>query len=237
MKKVQTSKNFKMFKFLNGNRSVDNKHLKRLEKSMSEKKLFSPILVTKNMEILDGQHRFLVSKKLQLPLDFIVVDDSDGLQDVHTYNSMSKNWNADDYMNSYAVIGNENYIIYRDFKNKYKLPHSQTLMILTNQISNRGDLFRKYQSGNLKIKDLDIANETAIKIVALKDFYKGYQRSSFVLTMISLFKNDLFNFDEFLHKLKLQPTSLVDCTGLRQYKQVIEDIYNYKRREKVNLRF
>ena len=42
---------------------------------------------------------------------------------------------------------------------------------------------------------------------------------------------------EFLAKLKQQPTTLQDCTNTSQYKVLIEEIYNYRRREKVNLRY
>ena len=51
------------------------------------------------------------------------------------------------------------------------------------------------------------------------------------------FKNENFEFTEFLAKLKQQPTTLQDCTNVSQYKSLIEEIYNYRRREKINLRF
>ena len=47
----------------------------------------------------------------------------------------------------------------------------------------------------------------------------------------------LFVFDEFLHKVKLRPNKLVPCGTVEQYVEMIEDIYNYKRGSKVNLRF
>ena len=54
---------------------------------------------------------------------------------------------------------------------------------------------------------------------------------------MSLFKNPNFEFTEFLQKLKIQPTALQDCTNVTNYKVLIEEIYNYRRREKVNLRY
>ena len=66
---------------------------------------------------------------------------------------------------------------------------------------------------------------------------KVVRRSAFIYTMMSLFKNPNFEFTEFLQKLKIQPTALQDCTNVTNYKVLIEEIYNYRRREKVNLRY
>ncbi len=48
-----------------------------------------------------------------------------------------------------------------------------------------------------------------------------------------------FKFEEFLHKVKLRPSSIYVCGDKKSYAEMIEDIYNYKRRndEKLNLRF
>jgi hypothetical protein len=55
--------------------------------------------------------------------------------------------------------------------------------------------------------------------------------------MYGLMKNQNFEFTEFIQKLKIQPTALQHCTDVEQYTALIEEIYNYKRRDKVNLRF
>jgi hypothetical protein len=55
--------------------------------------------------------------------------------------------------------------------------------------------------------------------------------------MLALFDNKNFEFDQFVSKLKLQRTMLTDCVDTKQYLALIEEIYNYKRKEKVNLRY
>ena len=52
-----------------------------------------------------------------------------------------------------------------------------------------------------------------------------------------LLEKEQFSFDEFIKKLKIQSTKLVDCINQDQYTMLIEDIYNFKRKEKVNLRY
>ena len=75
------------------------------------------------------------------------------------------------------------------------------------------------------------------KILLLQPYYEGFKRRTFIYSMYSLIKNPNFEFTEFIQKLKIQPTALQHCTDVDQYIALIEEIYNYKRREKVNLRF
>jgi hypothetical protein len=87
------------------------------------------------------------------------------------------------------------------------------------------------------VKDLDNAKKIAEKIMMIEPYYKGFLRRSFVYALVSMFKNENFEFTEFIAKLKQQPTTMCDCTNASQYKVLIEEIYNYRRREKVNLRY
>ena len=72
-----------------------------------------------------------------------------------------------------------------------------------------------------------------------KYFFKGYNKSVFVRTVLTIIeKKKGFKFSEFIYKVKLRPTSLVLCGDKKSYSALIEDIYNYERREneKLNLR-
>jgi len=55
--------------------------------------------------------------------------------------------------------------------------------------------------------------------------------------MILLFQNKNFDFNEFMHKIRLQPTALVNCADRDQYRALIENIYNYRSRQKVSLKY
>jgi hypothetical protein len=55
--------------------------------------------------------------------------------------------------------------------------------------------------------------------------------------MITLFLNKNFNFNQFISKLELQPTELKKQKTIEQYITLIENIYNYKSRNKVSLRY
>jgi hypothetical protein len=84
---------------------------------------------------------------------------------------------------------------------------------------------------------MEKAEQSARNIKLLEPYFDGYNKSSFIGTMLLMFNNPNFDFSEFMQKVKNQPTALVDCANREQYKSLIEDIYNFRRREKVNLRY
>jgi len=94
-----------------------------------------------------------------------------------------------------------------------------------------------FENGTWKGKDFELAQEWADKIRLIKPYYNGYNRSSFVGVMVILLQNKIFDFNEFMHKIRLQPTALVNCADRHQYRTLIEDIYNYRSRQKVNLKY
>ena len=232
--KVYRTSDLTIFKTLDGNRDVIQSHLKRLSKSMKDRKLFSPIIVNEKMEVIDGQHRLMASKNNNVAIEYIIVNGY-GLKEVQILNANSKNWNSDDYMNGYCDLKNQEYIKYKEFKDTYGFGHSECQALLSNQISSH--LQPVFNSGEFKIKDYKKAVDTAERITMISEFYNGYKRRSFVFALMGLFNNDVFEFTQFIQKLKIQPTALVDCTTASAYLLLIEDIYNYRSRNKVSLRY
>jgi hypothetical protein len=170
---------------------------------------------------------------LSLPLHYIICEGY-SLNEVHILNQNSKTWNADDYLTGYCNLGYDDYLKYATFKETYNLGHQETMALLCG--GNKIDIGIFY-SGDFKISSLKNAEDIIEKIIMLEPYYNGIRRRSFIYTMMSLFKNENFEFTELLQKLKLQPTALQDCTNVTNYKVLIEEIYNYRRREKVNLRY
>lgn len=234
---VHTTEDYFLFKPIDGNRNKNLLHINRLKKSMLANPLFTIIIVNENYEIIDGQHRFDVIQELKLPLHYVICKGY-GLNEVHILNANSKTWNADDYLEGYIKMGYQDYIYYRDFKAKYGFGHVECMTILTGQSSSPGfDRTKIFYAGEFQIKNHKEAYNVADKIELTGQFYIGYKRRSYVYAMLQLFKNENFEFTEFLQKLKTQPTALCDCTSTETYIALIEEIYNYRRREKVNLRY
>jgi len=249
--KVYKTNDLTIFKVIGGNRVPNPQHIKRLKTSILENgMLCNPILVNDKMEVIDGQHRLLASKECDSFIYYIILKNY-SLQEVHTLNLNQKNWTKKDFMDGYADMGIESYIKLKHFiENNQDFTFADCVSLCSNLAgktlgidmrplkngltSNQTEIFA---AGTWKGKDFELANEWAEKIKLIKHYYVGYNRSTFVSVMIGLFKNPLFDYSEFMHKVRLQPKSLVDCANAAQQRLLIEEIYNYKSRNKVNLRY
>lgn len=251
--KVYKTNDLSVFKTIKGNRPANPQHVRRLSHSIKQNGMLqNPIIVNDKMQVIDGQHRLLAAKEAASGVFYIIVDGYN-LGEVQTLNLNQKNWTKEDFMNGYADMGVESYIRLREFYKKNKEFNLGSCIALCSNTSSSSassisskfkagvdkpvGLKEIFEEGTWKGKDFYLAQLNADKLKMIKEFYQGYNRTSFVGTMIALFKNENFDFYEFLSKLRLQPTKLVDCANTDQYKALIEEIYNFRRRNKVNLRF
>jgi hypothetical protein len=234
-----------MFTLLKTNRPVNQNHATRIATNIKTSgMLCNPILVNEKMEVIDGQHR-LCSARLVNGFVYYIIADGYSLDQVKALNIIGQKWSNSDYLESFADAGLKDYILFRDFFNKHKVFNlGVCLMICSNVKSqdvahNNGSRLSPFKKGLYKIGDLEIAETFAMRLKQIEPIFKGYNSSKFASAMIGLFldKPKVFKFNMFLEKLKLQPTALVQCANRKQYKELIEKIYNYRRKNKVNLRF
>lgn len=239
--KVYQTSNLSIFKDIDGNRVPNLQHIKRLADSIRVNGMkCNPILVNERMEVIDGQHRLMAAKEAESFVYYIIVKGY-SLSEVHTLNLNQKNWSKKDFMEGYANLKIKDYIMIKIFAEKNDdFGLNDCIALCSNNSVNAGTTKngkKPFENGEWKCKDLEIAQEWANKIRMIKPYYSGYNRSTFVGTMTVLFRNKLFDFNEFMHKVRVQPTALVDCANREQYRTLIEDIYNYKSRNKISLRY
>jgi hypothetical protein len=234
---VYKTYDYALFSHIEGNRNIEPRNVERLKASMQEKYLPVPIVCNELMQIIDGQNREEAARSLGLPIYYMVVP---GLrkEDVIRLNVNRSNWSSETYLKAYIEDGLEDYILLQDFKKKYKFPLGECICMLSGGTAQKsGDQTRIFQAGKFRIKNYKKAIEAAEKITEVKPFYEGYNRRSFVYAMLQLFTNPNYSHKEFLSKLSLQQTKMVGCATKQQYIALIEEIYNYRRRIGVNLRF
>lgn len=247
---VNSTNDYSIFAQIEGNRVVNKLHVERLKTSFQKNYLMSPIIVNQKYEIIDGQHRFNAAKALGLPVNFIVVNGY-GLREVQMLNTNMKNWKKEDYLHAYCDLGYEEYLKMKKFMQDFPdFGIAVAEQLLTNTVggvNNRGyaakidgkitGRLRNFQEGELEIPNLELAYENAEKIMMFKPYYDGFNRTVFVASMIGIFKNENYNHSQMIQKVKNNPTFLTHCSNVTQYKILIEEIYNFRSRYKVSLRF
>ncbi len=114
--KLQKTTDYKIFKKINSNREINKSHLRKLITGIERKNLLYlfPIVINKDNEVVDGQHRLKAAEELGLPV-FYLVDNNITKADIAMVNSNRKAWAMRDYVEFYAGEGD------KAFKNLKKL--------------------------------------------------------------------------------------------------------------------
>ena len=105
--KVYETNNYDMFKQMLGNRDIKGES-KIVESIKRVGLVYSPIIVNENYEVIDGQNRLEALRQLELPVYFIIQEGL-GIEACRSLNIGQTNWGTEDYIYSYADVGNKNY--------------------------------------------------------------------------------------------------------------------------------
>ncbi len=251
---VHITDEYEIFNVMETNRSVDPRHVKVLKDSIKEHGvLVNPVLVNSKMEVVDGQHRLEACKQSNSSVYYLIVGDY-GIKEVQALNLNQKNWTQIDYAESFSSMGYEHYKKLLSFveenddfgfsscvrllQNSTASKYISTKRSVSQQNANGTSKIKQvFEEGTWEINDEKKANEWVNYLRDIGQYYSGYNRTTFVNAMISLFNNPKFDKDEFMRKLSYQSNALNDCSNVGQYIELIEEIYNFKKRDKVNLRY
>jgi len=240
MKKINTiyeTKEFTKFLKIKGNREIKQSHIDYFVKEIKENGQQTPFIIlgstVKNEPvnyIIDGQHRYEACKILNIPFTFFYVQ-----QQKKTYNNMSliRNlqkgliWSIKDHLDTQVVFGNPAYIKFKELADRHNVFTLHTIVTLTGTAES-------FKEGNLKTNRFDFVEKVLNAAKQLKDWYKFYNRSTFVIALASLAANKKFNLDYFLEKCETYSNLLVGCNGRDAYKDMLINLYNFRRKDKID---
>lgn len=162
---VHSTKDYGKFSFVQANREINEKHVESLVQSIKRKNLLSicPVIVSEDMEVIDGQHRIEAAKILDEEIFYITSKGLD-IDDILSLNNVRKPWGLMDYFNFY----------YTQKISGFK--EVNALMVKTgwslNQICSVVSKSGTMQTLKIKSGEMDISNiGNAEKIIsAVKDF-------------------------------------------------------------------
>lgn len=108
-KTIQNTKDYLIFKKLEGNRPVVNRRVNKIIASIQNVGyITSPLIVNEKMEVIDGQGRLEALEQLKMPVEYIV-HPGIGINECIAMNINQGNWSLKDYIESYATRGNKSY--------------------------------------------------------------------------------------------------------------------------------
>lgn len=224
---------FSIFKFREDNREYDKNHLNKLifEIEKSNDLNLHPIIVNSEMEIIDGQHRYLAAKKLNLPV-YYIVDENYTPGKMIIFNSTQRGWKLSDYLNYWCHHGKEDYIKFREFSKDMGLSYHALIHWVD---ARSGSLYKRFKSGtftfSIGIPILEALVQVKRFILLLKSMnikpQTIYVQIAFHKALKEFFTNPLIDFDRFFDRFCKWPHSFVYFTSTEEYLEQLVNIYNY----------
>lgn len=103
---VHVTTDYDQFKIVSYNRKI--LHMAKFSKSVGKcNKLYvHPIIVSKKMEVIDGQHRLEYAKECGLPI-YYVIDPNFHPSDLIKHNTTASNWESRDYAKFYSTCNSD----------------------------------------------------------------------------------------------------------------------------------
>lgn len=202
---VFESEEYDKLKKLTGNREINNKNvLQKME--LIEKNGFKttdPIVLDGEGKIIDGQHRREAAIELKTPFKFTVdTESTNSLETTIEMNNSSKAWTIDDYVNAYALNGNDNYRKLLALKNELDLNMTKTLVLYCGYMIGN-ETQASIKNGNFEFNEIKATraklylNEIKqLQDVILNTNYKRMVGSqSFMSAYVKVRRNENFKFD------------------------------------------
>jgi hypothetical protein len=231
------SDDYGKFKFLRGNRDLNNAKINRIIESVHNGlNLFRycPIMVNKDGYVIDGQHRFYVCKKLKLKVFYVIVPEFT-LRQVAEMNQNASKWKDNDFVNCYIDTGNNHYNILKEFVDKYQVNLGIASALLSEGkvrgIKRMDDL----RDGLFKAEKEKLAIEFMEKVLLFKPFCCAYKSRNFLQALETLFSNQEFSHMELIEKLKLHNLQIETRHSPKEFLTHIEDLFNYKNSKRKRL--
>lgn len=243
---MNSTRNYDLFKMIPGNRLLNPTNYKNIKESVQKKNLLhaSPILVSEEMLVIDGQHRVQVAKDLGVEIFYItllVEDKEDLLVLARLLNSNQKIWTSEDYLLSNIRSGNEEYIALDNFRKAYGITISLAIAFLSTDkgypqwgAKRDSKLMKAFREGAFKIKNLSNSTE---HIEMIKDFAPyvdaGVWRDKRFISAVKAIEK-LANHTRLIHKLSLSRGKIRRQVSFVAYVRELGDIYNFRNITKIH---
>ncbi len=240
---IYTTTDYSKFSMISGNRSLNDQKIKRIIKEIeggNDMLKYYPIQVhTKGavLEILDGQHRFFISKRLKRPVYYILVQEQKSMPEIAMVNSNVEKWSSNDYINCYISAKNENYKKLRQFIDLYKFSTGVCLSLLSTGTPGKSHggnatITELFQKGKFLVKTYNEAVDIA-EMVKRFDKFSNWRGRLFILAIYRIREAGLVSIDDLVTAFEKNPGMLTEQANFKDYIVQLEQILNVGKHKRV----
>lgn len=240
------TKDYGIFRVICGNRliSMAGEIRKEMYKDLAQNgwKPYCPAITFPyqgGLGVIDAQHRIEMAKELGIPVFFRVIE---GISLEEAENMMielqrGKPWQFVDYVNMYSSNGKESYIYLQKFAKENNISISKASSMLYGQLPSSGNVSEYIKNGTYKIKNINYANSVMDVFNLFKSFEEVRNHSNLLTACAKLVFVKEFDKKRLEKKLNANPHMVNNAHTNGDFLKLIEEIYNRKSSDKVNLSF
>lgn len=231
--KIENTKNYELFETIIGNRVLNQKKIQTICIDIHDglnMLPYYPIIVSRGknglMSIIDGQHRFEVSKKTDQPVYYVACE-SLSLRQIAQLNSRGQKWTINDFLNCYSKLGIEDYVILKDVSREHKIPVSTIGSFLMDNRP-KSNFKEQFESGNFKVNHLQETQDLLNLTNSLFHQYR-FSKDRYLFGAVQKIKEKgLCDFEKLKTKIASAPMIMDKQENIKSYIYNIEKVYNFK---------
>lgn len=240
--KLHKTSDLNQFKPIPGNRTIKDLHVKHLMSALLKRNELhlNPLVVTSDMEVVDGNHRLVAARNLGLSV-YYIIDDNYDPEKLMMFNNVNLKWQFKDYLKFYMEQGNEDYLKFNEFMQEVGFSIT-VLMEWMDYHPRKAQI--SFKEGRLKFRLDKNLLEALTNTKRLIDIMKGrkvkphsiFGKHAFHRACKHFFLSPFVDADIFFNRLDVCPHTIhVDLYD--GFIQQLVDIYNYmKKKQKIQVR-
>lgn len=169
---IFTESDYDEFSFADFNRGLVRSTIEKLKAEFGHEDNFKyfPIIVDRNMTVIDGQHRFQACKELNIPIFYLIKNKEVNPMDVRTVNKAGKRHTVSDIFEMECKSGNSEALkanrLSRELDGKFQL---SALLALCFDTTSGGQVRDRLEAGRFIVKDYNNSKKIALKFLELTE--------------------------------------------------------------------
>lgn len=235
---IRTTTDYTLFVSHENNRQLRIRKHKKLGESIKKYGVlpYWPVVVRRTSHgklwVLDGQHRVWFAMDRGLPVYYVIADEDFSIAEI---NNTQKPWVLLDYVEMYTAQGKQDYREAVDFSVRHKLCLSRAMAMLAGTTS-LGNIKDAIEAGDYRITDRDFAERVAATYCPIIGMDKSLKKDSFLDACMACCRVTDFDPHRFVDGASKCRNRLVNYGDRDAFLQMMEDIYNFKKRSLFALR-
>lgn len=235
--KVYRTSNYKIFKYLTGNRNVDMSRVNKVMDSINANGyILNPIVVNEKMEIIDGQARRVALEQLGMPVDYVVAYGA-GVMECVALNRYSTTWGLMNYVKSHADLGDLSYVYFLQLMKEFQgvFPISVVFYAAKGKLM-QGGKNNVLTNGKFEMsqEEYESARETLEKMKEIRDIIRPLAGNQFYYTaIIWMMRRDEVDVEHLFKNVKNRQGDIRPVVSCEDAIDVLSDVYNFWLKKKL----